>query len=220
MVTESPGLFMGPTQIGADSLPGGPMVPAGLMIWNETVSQTILSTSATYYFDVAGWNVRLIASPSGGGILSLATYSAWWGFLWDFRYFDWYNSLASSTNLGDHLHISQLDNDYGNGSMSYALRNDLTNLNCVFSFNTTAYSLPSNAFSAGALTINFNVDYEDRNTSINVLNFIGALFTFSLPGIDPRLLFILMSPIIAATVYLAFIFVLRIVGSVFGGGGA
>jgi len=49
---------------------------------------------------------------------------------------------------------------------------------------------------------------------------IGMLFTASLPDVDPSLNYIIAIPLWICCSYLIFIFVLRIIGAVFGGGGA
>jgi hypothetical protein len=236
MVSESPGLFIGPTQIGEQAGPNSVSIPTDLLSWNSSLTVNLTGPAGEYSFTLAGWNYRIDAFTLMYNRIAMSTYATWWIFQWDFDYFKWYKDgvlvsypgtyyppyYQTQTYPGDFVFpIQQLDTDfYNNETLSYEAKNGKTATTVFFSYNSTTYSIPSLAYEAGALSLTFLVDFDDRNTSINVLNFIGAIFSFSMPGIDSRLLFILMLPIIAATAYLVFIFVLRIAGAIFGGGGA
>ena len=121
---------------------------------------------------------------------------------------------------GDVIPISYLQEDENDGEdLAYTLKNDYTMLTVRFAYNTTAYGNVTNAFNNNALETIFNQDWDDRNTSFNAFSFVGTLLTFNIPAPYP-FNYILAAPILAAIVYMLFIFALRLVGAVFGGGGA
>lgn len=200
-------------------------------------------------FNIGGWNMRsYVDIPYGSSdeYIQIQTFdivSVWGYTLWEHGHqdFTWYNSSKQRVSRSDVpmpspfgpgypevMPIWQLDYDYvyGNSSSSlnnlaYTIRNTHCSLNMVFNFNTTLYDSPSSCYdNGGDLIMTFTIQWDERNTSMNALDFIGKLFTFSLPGINPVVTLIILSPIYAGLAYLAFIFVLRIIGAVFGGGGA
>lgn len=202
----------------------GSATPTGLMAWNETYVLNITGTFA-YYFQVGGYNIRVEKWPQG---LNIETYDSWWIFVWNFDIFKWFkNGVEVSTYyhmpIGDKwlLEPSQMDSDFASGEgLNYEIKNSKTQLRVNLAFNTTLFTNPSDAYTGNAMGLIFNIDFDDRNTSINALNLIGMLFTASIPNVDPTINLLISFPIWACTGYLVFIFVLRIIGAVFGGGGA
>jgi hypothetical protein len=99
-------------------------------------------------------------------------------------------------------------------------QNSKTKVSVSFAYNTSAYTCFSDAYNAHDCAMLIKYDLNDRNTSINALTLISMLFTAQLPMVDPTINLLLAFPLWACTSYLIFIFVLRIIGAVFGGGGA
>ena len=233
MVSESPSMFIGITQ-GSSGFSGtstDETSPSNLVSWNETYILNITGTFE-YNFQIGGWNVRvekwaIYHLPEDG--LCMKTYDAWWIFEWNFDEFKWFKEgidvsvLAYIPYVNPRwcIPIARLDQDFANGkSLTYQAKNSKTQLDVSFSFNNSKFAKPSDAFYGNEMYMVFKLDFNDRNTSINALSFIGGIFTFSLPGLPfiPNLILWLL--IFPAAIYLAFIFVLRIIGAVFGGGGA
>jgi len=202
----------------------GSVTPTGIMAWNETYILNITDTFA-YTFQIGGWNIRVEKWPEG---LHIETYDSWWVFVWNFDGFKWFKDGIEVSQYYDFPAIdrwliepSQLDDDFASGKgLAYKIRNSKTEMDVSFAFNETAFDTPSDAYVGNDIRLIFNLDFDDRNTSINALNLIGMLFTASIPNVDPTINLLISFPIWACTGYLVFIFVLRIIGAVFGGGGA
>jgi hypothetical protein len=225
MVSESPLMFSGMTSgNSAINNNGGATSPTTLLAWNSTYVLNITDSSdASYHFVIQGWNVAVFTVDSWGHKeIDMATYSTWWIFEWDWDDFVWYKDNVQVSNLNDiWFSMFVLDTHYSqNKTLDYVAQNSKTRMTVTFVFNQTAYTKPSDAYSAGGLSMVFQQDFNDRNTSINALSFIAGIFTFSLPGLPfiPNLILWIM--IFPALMYLSFIFVLRVIGAVFGGGGA
>jgi len=200
-------------------------------------------------FEVGGWNLRAyIDKPYGVNAyyIELETYDKFEVLgltLWEHGHqdFTWYNSsnqrvsrndIGFMAPLGSYypevIGLDQLGYDYifGNSSSSmnnlqYNIKNSHTKLTVSFGFNNTLYDSPLTCFiNGGNLDLCFQIQWSDRNTSMNALDFISAMFSFRLPDVEPTVQAMIMAPILGALMYLTFIFILRIVGAVFGGGGA
>jgi hypothetical protein len=228
MVGESPTIFIGTVQGSSGTNTSQSTSPSNLIAWNETYVQP-LNFSDTVDFPLGGWNIELTRYPYISGIV-MYTYDSWWIFNWNYEQFKWYNSnnIEVTTNYNPTgqgnfqiLSLNTLDSEYSSSNKTtYQAKNSRTKFDIFFSWNKTAYATPSDAYNHDGLVMVFSINFNDRNTSINAFSFIAGIFTFSLPGLPfiPNLILWLM--IFPAAMYLAFIFVLRIVGAVFGGGGA
>jgi len=201
----------------------GSVNPSQILAWNETY--TYNCTGLFGNINIGGWNVRITEWIQG---IEIYTYDYWWIFEWNYDWFKWFMDgieVSKHYNLFDEDRIliepAQLDKDFNAGKdLKYDLRNSKTQMTVTFAFNTSAYSLPSDAYTAHDAFLIFNIDFNDRNTSINAISLIGMIFMASLPGVHPILNYLIAVPLWICSLYLAFIFVLRIIGAVFGGGGA
>jgi hypothetical protein len=224
MASETPTLFVDATT-GSGSTPISAPNPLGLVAWNSTLNFT-LSHGAIDDFGFGGYNVRL-GSPDLYLYFRSFTYANWWIFNWDVEDFDWYNSqnVKESVTYGalgsQGLALSQMTTDYetyGISGLRYTWKNSKTTIPVSFLFNETAYDSPTEAFNDAHLYIFINSNFATAATSFNALTFISGLFTFSLPGIPTvvnALLWVIIFPPLG---YLTFVFVLKIIGAVFGGG--
>lgn len=201
--------------------------PMQFLAWNQTYNVTVPNYSSSVEFTIQGWNflfwVQITAAPDYVE-LTLFTVDKWWIFYWNPQAFKWYqNGVDKSsyefpeTKEGPYLALSSLDANEPN--LGYECRNVYTTTLVSFNYNQSAYTDASDAFWAGELNMGFFVDWNDRNTSLNALGLISSLLTFTIPAPFP-LNYLLAAPIYGAIAYMIFIFLLRIVGSVFGGGGA
>ena len=237
MVSESPSMFMGMvTGSTGTTASGSPTSPTDIAVWNSTHTEVINDTMGSNYpFDLGGWHFRLSYWLPGSSVkyFSMETYDFFLFFAYNIEDMQWYgaqNTLKSGYYEVTYsiwktaIPLSVMDMDYANGGLNalrYTVQNSKTKLTLNFWFNTTAYTNCTNALASGGnIYMLVGQDFVDRNTSINALGFISGIFTFSLPGLPfiPNLILWLM--IFPAAIYLAFIFVLRIIGAVFGGGGA
>ena len=230
MVSESPSMFMGIAQGSSGTGTDQTTSPSSLLAWNSTYILNITGTFE-YEFHVGGWNVRVEKWDnhwSTDGFF-METYDAWWIFNWNFDQFKWFKEGTDVSIFAEippapsqwRIPISRLDLDFANGkSLTYQAKNTKTQWDISFNFNSSKFAKPSDALYGNEMYMFFELDFNDRSTSINALSFIGGIFTFSLPGLPfiPNLILWLM--IFPAAMYLVFIFVLRIIGAVFGGGGA
>ncbi len=192
-----------------------------LIAWNSTL--TINATNNNWEnFDLNGYHFQFnFDSPN----IWCFTYAYWWVFTWDQDGFYWRNEnntdVTTVIGVVPTLNLTDIV-DYDNPS-SFQMKNSKTQIKATLSFNGTAYTDFQEALEADDLQITFNSDWSDRNTSINALSLIAMVLTGSLPDIASELsivFFFVSWAFIATTSYLVFIFALRIVGAVFGGGGS
>lgn len=227
MFAESPAVFSDATQ-GSANLPTESKSPSELLAWNETYILNITGTFE-YTFPIGGGNVRVQKwdnhVPSDG--IFMETYDYWWIFQWNRDNFKWFKDGVDVSIWADippapgqwRIPISRLDEDFASGKgINYVAINSKTQFDVAFSFNTSTFSKPSDAFYGNDIHMIFNVDFENRQTSINALSFISSLFTFSLPGIPFIVNLMIWISIFPALAYLIFIIILRTIGAIFGGG--
>ena len=223
MVMESPTLFLG-ANAGSSSTGDSSQSPLDLMAWNETYVLNVTDTFE-YTFQVGGWNVRVEKWTSTKSFY-METYAYWSIFNWNFDAFRWHKDGVDVTHdypyptpSSQRLDITQLDSDFAEGKgLGYKAKNSRTEFSVTFVFNTTEYDTPTDAYDGNHMHMIFNVDFDDRNTSINAVSFIAGLFTFSVPGVPTYVSVIIWLMMFPPLAYLTFIFVLKIVGAVFGGG--
>lgn len=199
------------------------------LAWNDTYTLNVTFTGGgDQTFSLSGYNMAINwdASPTR---LTMGTYAQFWFVVWDWQPFEWYNNdvLVSETygivSVPVVMMAETVDEYVSGGVAEFEIRNTYTKFEIVCAYNTTAYDSWDEAVLDDGAVIIFNQQWEDRPTSLNALQLVGMILTGSLPEIHPVLsvLFGLVGwGIIAAGVYLTFIFILRIIGSVFGGGGA
>jgi hypothetical protein len=147
--------------------------------------------------------------------------------------------LGSFGSIETHkvLTLAQLDidsrstNPYGNNTWSpetaYTITNSRTTFNVVFEYNITLHPYPTHAYegigsgNVCGLTMAIGQDFSERATQMNAWTLItGFLFFQLIPDLPVVLSLLIEAPIWIAEAYLLFIFALRVIGAVFGGGGA
>lgn len=198
--------------------------PQNIIAWNQTYSVNA-SAGVSQTWSMNGYNFWFAiekTDPFGAyDKIKLATYDSFWIFTWNYDYFGWYDADDNLISVSNELYAETVDL-YGT-PYQFACKNSKTEVRATIAYNTTAYTDFADACSSTDFSVIFNIDWDDRASSMNALSLISLILTGSMPGVDPVLsiIFGLLSwGIVAAGCYMAFIFVLRIVGAVFGGGGA
>lgn len=235
MVAESPTLFVGATTGTGPTAHSGN--PALLLASNATDLFYLNKTAmiANWGQEIGGWTVWIVLQWRGWSQDVFEFYSQnYFGPIpTNWEDFVWYQDgvvksdtyTAPSGRVYQGIRESQLDSDYASLAagqvLSYELENSYTKFTMQITWNTALYDTPSEAFEANQnLQCSVNIDFNDRNTSINAFNVIAGLFLWQLPGMDPIISAIITTPIKLCLAYLTFIFILRLAGAVFGGGGA
>ena len=242
-VSESPTMFVDENTQGSSPLSGeGVAGPSTFLAWNSSVVAQLNDTYPELDVSIGGWDFTFFNRDDGGTVhfLQVETYFTFYGM---FRYseedMEWYNTSTNRKvsiqhdvytdppRIYRHSHqvmdMNDIDIAYGTGNitdLTYKIRNTKTGLTISIAFDVDAYATPSEALAGDGLTICLQQDFSDRNTSINIVSFISGLFLFSIPGVDPYVCAIISFALDSALAYITFIFVLRIIGAVFGGGGA
>lgn len=198
---------------------GGPgeTNPIGMLAWNDTVVMNI--TDDNFHYEVInGYNIAVYTVSNE---IEIFTYAEWWVFQWDQDGFQWFNQ--TNIRIDDNYWLPLADIQNYSNPYKFSIRNTKTRMEVSLMFNSSAYTSYEDALDNDALILVFNLNWEDRNTSLNALSLVALVLTGSLPSVHPVLngLFAFIGwSFIASGVYLAFIFTLRLVGAVFGGGGA
>lgn len=198
-------------------------VLTNLVAWNYSTTYN-LTYGAYYDFSMDGYEWRLHAGDGIEAFIELRT-NAHFGFYWDLDYCKFYTEDGRDVS-GTTIITGYPNLDLGEISeqpIKIICRNTRTQTVMVLSYNTTLYGTYTQALENNGLSATFHLSWDDRTTSMNGLQLVGMVLTGSLPDIHPILsiVFVFIGwGLVAAASYLAFIFVLRIVGAVFGGGGA
>ncbi len=201
-----------------------------LVAWNSTYSLNMTYNAGSvqdHEFELNGYNYLCSVFPEK--MIHLSTHAEWWIFVWDRDDFVWRdedNIIQSEPYVyllftWESINSSVID-EYDTPA-KWNCRNGKTQVQVTTAYNTTAYGNFTAALEDSAATLVFQVDWHDRNTSMNALQLVGMVLTGSLPDISTELSIVfgvLAWGLVAAGVYMAFIFILRIVGAIFGGGGA
>lgn len=192
-----------------------------IIAWNSTYILNITSHTSQQ-FVINGYNWEMTSDDT---TLQLGTYSSWWVFTWDYDDCSWYSGVLDLTSQQGFTELKYLNVTLLTSDPPTALtcKNDKTEIKVTLTYNSTAYSNYADALDSDDLKAVFFVDWDDRNTSMNALQLVGLVLTGGLPNIHPALSVVfgfIGWAVVAAAVYLSFIFVLRVVGAVFGGGGA
>jgi hypothetical protein len=198
--------------------------PNSFIAWNSTHTFNITSLNDAWDIAILGWNIRLY---SYYGFIRLTTYNYFTIFEWGFNDFRWYKNGNDITYYWSgglftsaHIEVSQIQEDENTyGDLSYVCKNDYTTFSPTFAYNTTKWDNVTEAYNNLQLSMILTVDWNERNTGMSAFGLISSLLTFSIPAPYP-INILLAAPFWGAIAYMIFIFLLRIVGSVFGGGGA
>lgn len=103
-------------------------------------------------------------------------------------------------------------------SLKFIISNSRTSSTVAFFFDEDTYGSPGAAWWNDALFVSFNNNYSEQQSGMNAFALIGGLLFWSLPGVPVEIYAIISFMVWPPIIYVAAIWVLRIIGSVFGGG--
>lgn len=87
-------------------------------------------------------------------------------------------------------------------------------------YNTTTYSSVEDAWNNYALYLFVGINFDQAGSGYNAWDLIAMLVFFQLPDLHWIVKALISIPLWVCVGYLAFIFILRAIGAIFGGGGA
>jgi hypothetical protein len=181
--------------------------------------------------------------------LQLEVCDEWWDYRYNREDFTWFNQNGTESTSTHNVHgaiggndeihkvltLSQMDIDCRsthNNTYSpetfYTARSSRTTFHVIFNYNRTAFDYPTAAYEGTGdpthtcgLAMSIGQEFSERMTQINAWTLITGLLFFQLIPDLPFIVNVLIEvPIWICEAYLIFIFALRVIGAVFGGGGA
>lgn len=192
----------------------------------QSYNYTTLGNSTDLDFDLGGRTQNLLGSYSEAlevntTYLYHVTYS--WIFFRQLEPCEWYTQegLLINASHPNVIFWQEIDAMYNQSDspMFKAIFTDYS-MYVIFEYNTTAYTTYEEAFHAGELSFWCGLQFDQTNTSYNAWDIIALLLFFSMPDIHPAINALIAIPLWIVIVYVSFIIILRVVGAIFGGGGA
>jgi len=144
-------------------------------------------------------------------------FGEWWGWVY-FHDLTWINGEGLSK--GDRLQVSELTFDFANERATYKVECSHLFIRAYFGYNETLYSTLEEAWDNSGLNMMIGVDFDQTSTGYNAWSLIGMLLFFQLPEVHWIVNALIAIPLWLCISYLCFIFILRAIGAIFGGGGA
>ena len=146
----------------------------------------------------------------------------WWGLggFNPWHNMEWFND--DNLNRGETLTLDELDEDLGtNSNTNYKLVCEDFFMKCNLGYDSDSFVNLTAAWNNNGVGLVFGIDYDQMGSTHNAFSIIGNILSLdaNITGniwIDT----LIKVPLMIAAAYIAFIVVLRIIGSVFGGGGA
>jgi hypothetical protein len=208
---------------------------ANILGTNETATLNFTGSPPHDFgnIDFGGWHIQISEkniAGSGEQCLWIRISDAWYFYFFNSEDFQYRttdgNTSITTRNLiltwGTHyvLKIETLDALMATNQTGIIyLTSSRTTIRAYFYYDQTLYATPSLAYVAGKLQMILGIDFNERNTQVNAWSLISSFLTFQLlPNVDPILSLLLEIPMWVCEGYLTFIFVLRVLGAVFGGG--
>jgi len=123
-------------------------------------------------------------------------------------------------NRGTILEENELENDFVGANAQYRVDCSHFFVRVYFGYNETIYDSPIDAWDCHGLSILIGINFDQTSTGYNAWDLIGMLLFFQLPQVHWIVNILIAIPMWIAIAYLTFIFILRAIGAIFGGGGA
>jgi hypothetical protein len=194
-----------------------------LLGWNSS-SYIVIKHEDDNQSGIGGYNIDVTAADYAFIVNTYAYYGIW---SWDQDFFEWFQNgtqVSESTLLYGYskitlamLQIQATAND----SLTYDIRNSHTNFQVSMAWDKTTYGTNiTHAYEHDNLRIMFNAAFDWVGSQINGWTLVTGLMTFSLPDVPSWIQYLIAVPVWIGLAYISFIFVLRMIGAVFGGGGA
>lgn len=143
-------------------------------------------------------------------------------------HYPWFNGAQQMSwtiegeDYGENLYWTDLDTlaeTYDN--LIFTVKASAGNqFTCAFAWDEETYPKPSDAGKVDQLNIVVGRTLDQMQSSINAAGLIWGILFFQTPLIHPLINAFIAIPIWICVGYLIFIFALRLIGAVFGGGGA
>jgi hypothetical protein len=118
------------------------------------------------------------------------------------------------------LSLQTLQFDYAAGKLPYKVQCVEFYMACDFWYNTTTYANLAVAFNHNDLHMMLGINFNQMGASFDSASLVTKLLTFQPVDVPFPINIMMAFGIWAAIAYIVFIIVLRVIGSVFGGGGA
>lgn len=201
--------------------------PVNQLSWNSS-----LTVNLTHAVGFAGWqdtfrlngfNYIITTYESGqyatSQTIKLQTCAELGDFLiiWAEESMIWYDTDNKIVSLSSEVIETSIIDDYATPAQ-FTLQNGQTSITATCVYDNTTYSSFDDALTNDAASLVFETELDYTNSNLNAFQLIGMLYTASLPGLDPLINYLITIPLWIATIYLAFIFILRLTGALFGGG--
>lgn len=199
-----------------------------IIAWNSTeeLAQSDMSVSYGNYYldwgkDVFGHNMRWIITGADN-IKNQHGYT-FLGFWTGGHNQEWFTEDGISR--GEELSPTEADTDFDTNinASSYVVRCEHFYFDALLTYNTSLYTDFEDAIDNTGLYMVCGITWDQQGTSHDAWSIISGVLLFDLPGTlaDNIWVYALVSvPLWLAGIYMTFIFVLRVVGAIFGGGGA
>jgi len=194
-----------------------------LINWNVTYTMSITSDSYSKHWGKSEFGHDMMFRAE-----KLATYNMLWnehgytflGFWTGGHKQEWIND--DGITRGTTLTNGEIDLDWNtqNNLSSYILKCAHFYMMADVGYNTTLYSNSKDAWDNHDLHVLFGIEWSQRGTTWDAWSLMANLLFFQLPEINIFINALIAIPIWVCVGYLSFIFVLRTLGAIFGGGGA
>lgn len=168
--------------------------------------------------DIGSWDIDLYYTKPNQTVYTktmnlVHVWYDWWIFPAD-DHLEFFSSSGES--LGEGLTVLEIGTE---NPQTFRATCSHTTYTVGMGYNDTTYSNYSDAWDHGGVAVFCGVNFDQVNTSYNAMNLISTLLFFSMPAETPLIIKLIISiPIWACVAYLMFIFVLRTIGAIFGGG--
>lgn len=125
----------------------------------------------------------------------------------------------NGVNLGTLLNVSDIeDNSLDNYTSRFNVKCEHLSYTAIFAYNATLYGNFTHAWDYHGLNVFCGISFDQVSTSYNAFDLIGKLLFWQLPEVETHVNAIISLPIWASICYLVYIFILRTIGAIFGGG--
>jgi len=201
-------------------------------VWEEKLNETGFKTETSEYYwkdiDIGNHDFDVCYSKANLTHHNLRITHYWteWVIIPWAYHMDWYNrkGIRRSSIEGGNQGIitgSQINEDFEIEFAEYKVEHAQRFWVRVYiGYNTTLYESINNAWDYYDLHMFVGINFDQTATGYTAWDLIGMLLFWQLPEIHWVIQALISSPFWACVAYLAYIFVLRAIGAIFGGGGA
>jgi len=169
---------------------------------------------------IGGHDVLFFYRDANETPLETWTHHLYGGFLitlvHDMNYYD-----TNGIDQGQQLTVAEIEaNSDDNVTSKFYLKCSHFTMVQIYGYNGTTFNSFTHAWNNWGLYSFWGVDFEHVSTSYNAFDLVGKLLFWQLPSVNVYINALISIPMWICIEYLLFIFILRVIGAVFGGGGA